>query len=121
MEVAAILCWPNIVASFVDTNSLDLHPIVLYNLHPVGKYLFKVSKITLEQRPDGRCSNVILLTLNRYLSTGVPATFIMLLTLNKNLPTFPFNETIDKTCSNVYNGFRYMSIITKFEQLLSTG
>ena len=26
----------------------------------VGKYLFKVSKITLEQRPYGRCSNVIL-------------------------------------------------------------
>ena len=38
--------------------------------YPVGKYLFKVSKITLEQRPDGRCSNVILLTLNRYLFTG---------------------------------------------------
>ena len=37
---------------------------------PVGKYLFKVSKITLEQRPNGRCSNVILLTLNRYLPTG---------------------------------------------------
>ena len=39
--------------------------------YPVDKYLFKVSKITLEQRPNGRCSNVILLTLNRYLSTGL--------------------------------------------------
>ena len=38
---------------------------------PVGKYLFKVSKITLEQRLSGRCSKVILLTLNRYLPTGV--------------------------------------------------
>ena len=37
----------------------------------VGKYHFKVGKITLEQRPDGRCSNVILLTLNRYLPTGL--------------------------------------------------
>ena len=36
----------------------------------MGKYLFKVSKITLEQRPSGRCSNVILLTLNKYLPTG---------------------------------------------------
>ena len=36
---------------------------------PVGKYLFKVSKITLEQRSIERCSNVILLTLNRYLPT----------------------------------------------------
>ena len=36
----------------------------------MGKYLFKVSKITLEQRPFGRWSNVILLTLNRYLPTG---------------------------------------------------
>ena len=34
--------------------------------NPVGKYLFKVSKITLEQR----YSNVILLTVNRYLPTG---------------------------------------------------
>ena len=38
---------------------------------PVGKYLFKVSKITLEQRSIERCSNVILLTLNRYLPTGL--------------------------------------------------
>ena len=38
---------------------------------PVGKYLFKVSKITLEQRPNGRCSNVILLTLDMYLPTGL--------------------------------------------------
>ena len=38
--------------------------------YPVDKYLFKVSKITLEQRPSGRCSNAILLTLNRHLSTG---------------------------------------------------
>ena len=37
---------------------------------PMSKYLFKVSKITLEQRPDGRCSNVILLIYNRYLPTG---------------------------------------------------
>ena len=36
---------------------------------PVGKYLFEVSKITLEQRPNGRCSIVILWTLNRYLLT----------------------------------------------------
>ena len=28
--------------------------------HPVGKYLFKVSKITLEQRSIERCSNGIL-------------------------------------------------------------
>ena len=35
----------------------------------MGKYLFKVSKITLGQRQNGRCSNVILLTLNRYLPT----------------------------------------------------
>ena len=33
---------------------------------PVGKYLFKVSKITLKQHPSGHCSNVILLTLNKY-------------------------------------------------------
>ena len=33
-------------------------------------YLFKVSNIMLEQRPDGRCSNVILLTLNMYMATG---------------------------------------------------
>ena len=38
--------------------------------NPVGKYLFKVSKITLEQRSEKRCSNIILLTLNRYLPTG---------------------------------------------------
>ena len=38
---------------------------------PVGKYLFKVSKITLEQRSIERCSNVILMNLNRYLPTGV--------------------------------------------------
>ena len=37
---------------------------------PVGKFLFKVSKITLEQRSIERCSNVIFLTLDRYLSTG---------------------------------------------------
>ena len=38
--------------------------------NPVGKYTFKVSNITLEQRSIERCSNVILLTLNRYLPTG---------------------------------------------------
>ena len=32
---------------------------------------FKVREITLEQRPDGRCSNVILLTLNRFLFAGI--------------------------------------------------
>ena len=39
---------------------------------PVGKYLFKVSKITLEQRSDRNVALgcVILLTLNRYLPTG---------------------------------------------------
>ena len=39
-------------------------------LNRVGKYLFKISKIMLEQRLDGRCSNVILLTLNRHLPLG---------------------------------------------------
>ena len=41
---------------------------------PVDKCLFKVSKITLEQRSLERCSNVILLTLNRHLSTGIKHT-----------------------------------------------
>ena len=36
---------------------------------PADKYLFKVTKITFEKCPGGRCSNVILLTLNRYLPT----------------------------------------------------
>ena len=35
-----------------------------------ANYLFKVSQITLEQRSIERCSNVILLTLNRYLPPG---------------------------------------------------
>ena len=38
--------------------------------NPVGKYLFKVIKITLEQRSKERCSNVILMTMSRYLPTG---------------------------------------------------
>ena len=54
--------------------------ILCRTLNPVGKYLFKVSKITLEQRPSGRCSNAILLTLNRYLPTGkLHADFLLLL------------------------------------------
>ena len=36
----------------------------------MGKNLFKVSKITSEQRSSERCSDVILLTLNRFLPTG---------------------------------------------------
>ena len=48
-----------------------MYNITFISTIPVGKYLFKVSKITLEQRPSGRCSNVILLTLNRYLPTGI--------------------------------------------------
>ena len=39
-------------------------------MFPVGKDLFKVRKITLEQRSIERCSYVILLTLNSYLPTG---------------------------------------------------
>ena len=42
---------------------------------PVFQYLFKVSKITLEQRPNGRFSNFILLTLKRYLPTGLSVFF----------------------------------------------
>ena len=37
----------------------------------VGKWLLKVSKITLEQWPFSLCSNVISLTLNRLLPTGI--------------------------------------------------
>ena len=44
---------------------------VFSGIGQVGKYLFKVSKITLDQRLDGHCSNVILLTLNRYLPLGL--------------------------------------------------
>ena len=39
--------------------------IIVY-FFPMCKYLFKVSKIMLQQRSFERCSNVILLTLNRY-------------------------------------------------------
>ena len=35
------------------------------------KYVFKVNKITLEQRSLERCSNVIFLTLNKYLLTDI--------------------------------------------------
>jgi len=35
------------------------------------KNLLKVSKITLEQRPNGLCSSVISLTLNMYLPAGL--------------------------------------------------
>jgi len=37
---------------------------------PVGKNLFKVSKITIEKRPFGLCPDVIFLTLKRFLITG---------------------------------------------------
>jgi len=37
--------------------------------NPAGKNLLKVSKIMLEQRLKGLCSNVISLTLNRFLTT----------------------------------------------------
>ena len=40
------------------------------NDNPVGKYLFKVSKTTFEQRSSERRSNVVLQTLNMYLPTG---------------------------------------------------
>ena len=58
-----------IFATFILGNACRRHAVA-------GKYLFKVSKITLEQRPwtlerynvHGRCFNVILLTLNRYLA-----------------------------------------------------
>ena len=53
-----------------DCYSVHFGYVFVDKEHPVSKYLFKVSKITLEQRPDGRCSNVILMTLNRYLPTG---------------------------------------------------
>ena len=53
---------------------------------PVGKYLFKVNKITLEQRSIERCSNVILLTLNRYLPAGMPVMPLDL--LHKNIAKY---------------------------------
>ena len=43
---------------------------IIFIFIPVGKFLFRVSKISLEQRSIERCSNDILLTLNRYLSAG---------------------------------------------------
>ena len=46
-------------------NYLANKGIVTLQKFPVNNYLFKVSKIKLEQRPPGRCSNFILLTLNR--------------------------------------------------------
>ena len=55
---------------FLFKHFISEHIFVYQASTPVSKYLFKVSKITLEQRPDGRCSNVILLTLNMYLPTG---------------------------------------------------
>ena len=45
-------------------------PIIFQYHFPAGKSLLKVSKITLEQRPDSLCSSVIFLTLNRYLPAG---------------------------------------------------
>jgi len=52
---------------------LTLNRYLLVRLHanknPAGKILFKVSKITLEQRPFG-LSSVISLTLRRGLSAG---------------------------------------------------
>jgi len=48
------------------------------SINPAGKSLFKVSKITLEQRPS-----VILLTLNRFLPAG------KVLVTNYNSTSFP--------------------------------
>jgi len=36
-------------------------------VYPAGKTVLKVSKITLEQRPNGLCYSVISLALNRFL------------------------------------------------------
>ena len=58
---------------YLSLNAINLYFRSFRNIllrNPVGNYLFKVSKITVEQRPSGRCSNVILLTLNRYLQLG---------------------------------------------------
>jgi len=52
-------------------------------MFPVGKRLLKVSKITLEQKPDGLCSSVIFLTLNMFLPVG-RAVILFLGAISKN-------------------------------------
>ena len=57
--------------SYVGMTEKIINPIfkiyvsIQTRLVPVGIYLFNVSKITLEQRPSGRCSDIVLLTLKQ--------------------------------------------------------
>jgi len=72
--------------------------LLLVCLHiqlPAGKNLFKVSKITLEQRPFGLGSSVISLTLNKFLPGGYNQSQYDYIIFSKGLFTWMVNSNYE--------------------------